>query len=265
MFGIKRRRRARLRATRLPDEWSGIIARNVPLVARLDEADRAELHGHIQVFLDEKLFEGCGGLVLNDEVRVTIAAQACLLLLHRDTPCYPTVRTILVYPHTYVAPANQHVGGGLIHEGESVRLGESWHHGIVILSWDDVLHGAADIHDGQNLVLHEFAHQLDEEDGAATGAPLLPERTRYVAWARVLGAEFERLQEAAARGRRTVLDTYGATNPAEFFAVVTEMFFERPIDLRRQHPELYEQLHRYYDQDPAALLGAREDLPPSLT
>ena len=121
---------------------------------------------------------------------------------------------------------------------------------MVVLSWHDVVHGAACVRDGQNLVLHEFAHQLDQEDGSADGAPILEERSHYLAWARVLSEEYEDLQEAAEKRRKTVLDKYGATNPAEFFAVATECFFEKPRQLSRKHPELYEELKRYYRQDP---------------
>jgi Mlc titration factor MtfA (ptsG expression regulator) len=234
-----------------PVSWSEIIERNVPYLRLLSEEDRRELQGDMKVFLAEKSFEGCGGLEMTDEIRVTIAAQACLLLLHRETDMYPTLRSIVVYPSAYVVPVTESVGPGVVREGVSVRLGESWQRGSVILSWDDVLHGAADIHDGQNVVLHEFAHQLDQEEGAADGAPVLPRRSMYVAWARVLGAEYTRLQTDAERGRTSVLDQYGATNPAEFFAVATECFFEKAASLRLKHPELYEELKLFYRQDPA--------------
>ena len=189
--------------------------------------------------------------MVTEEMRVTIAAQACLLLLHRETDFYPTLRTVLVYPSAYVAPMTESVGKGVVREGVSVRLGESWQRGCVILSWDDVLRGGADIHDGQNVVLHEFAHQLDQEDGAAEGAPLLPNRSMYAAWAHILGEEYIQLQKDSACGRRNVLDRYGATNPAEFFAVATECFFEKADALRQKHPELYTELKLYYRQDPA--------------
>ena len=121
----------------------------------------------------------------------------------------------------------------------------------MVLSWDDVLAGAADIHDGHNVVLHEFAHQLDKEAGYGDGAPDLPQRSMYVAWARVLSAEYAHLVDAIHQNHPTVLDPYGATNPAEFFAVATEAFFEKPAALKSLHPELYEQLRQFYEQDPA--------------
>jgi Mlc titration factor MtfA (ptsG expression regulator) len=253
MFGfIKRRRRQRLRSAPFPQGWLEIIKRNVRLYRHLPEADRRELQGLVQIFLAEKHFEGCGGLEMTDEVKVTIAASACLLLLHRETDIYPRLITILVYPSAYVAKTRNPIGAYAL-EGESINLGESWSSGVVVLSWDDVLAGASDLRDGQNVVLHEFAHQLDREDGWVDGAPPLERRSQYVTWARVLGAEYERLQRASRLGRSTVLDDYGATDPAEFFAVATECFFEKPHVLRKRHPELYEELRSFYRQDPAQL------------
>jgi Mlc titration factor MtfA (ptsG expression regulator) len=251
---FKKQRREALRAQPFPPEWSAILERNVPIYRQLPEADREELKGHIQVFLAEKHFEGCGGLELTDEIRLTIAAQACLLLLHRETDDFRKLITILVYPTAYVAKSAVPMGSGLALEGEECRLGEAWTGGVVVLSWDDVRAGAGDVHDGQNVVLHEFAHQLDMEDGEANGAPILERRSRYIAWARALGAAYEELRSDAQSGRRSVLDKYGATNPAEFFAVATECFFGKPTALRRKHPELYEELKAYYQQDPASLV-----------
>jgi hypothetical protein len=251
MLGFRERRRRRLRAALFPAAWRAIVERNFPLFTRLSEADRAELLGHMQVFLDEKSFEGCGGLEMTDEVRVTIAAQACLLLLHREPHYYPRLVSILVYPHAYVAQTRERLPGGVVSTGESGRLGESWVDDVVVLAWDAVRAGASDANDGHNVVLHEFAHQLDQEDGTSNGAPILERRSQYVAWARILGAEFEALRDKAAQGVPTDIDPYGATNAAEFFAVVSEAFFERPEALRRKHPALYEELQLFYRQDPA--------------
>jgi MtfA peptidase len=257
VFGFfKKRRRKRLRSAPFPASFLAIIERNVPFYLCLPEADRLELQGLVQIFLGEKVFEGCGGLELTDEIKVTIAAQACLLLLHRETDIYPRLITILVYPNAYHTKAIEPIGGGAVLEGEVIHLGESWSTGVVVLSWDDVRAGASDIHDGQNLVLHEFAHQLDREDGAINGTPLLEQRSQYVAWGRVLNIEYERLRRDRWLGRATVLDEYGATNPAEFFAVATECFFEKPRVLQKRHPELYDELKVFYRQDPAKLLPA---------
>ena len=235
----------------MPDAWRALVEKNVPYVGRLTPEDRAELFGLIQIFLAEKHFEGCGGLEITDEVRVTIAAQACVLLLHRETDDYPNLTSILVYPTTYVVREGRRTAEGLVAEGPQARLGESWARDVVVLAWDSVLSGAADIHDGHNVVLHEFAHQLDQEGGGA-GAPALPRRSMYVAWARVLGHDFDQLVRDVAHHHRTLIDRYGATNPAEFFAVVTETFFEKPRELRARHPELYTLLKEFYRQDPGA-------------
>jgi len=252
MFGFRQRRRARIRTAPFPEAWLAIVERNVPYWRRLTEEERAELRGHILVFLAEKTFVGCGGLLIDDEIRVTIAAQACLLLLHRDAEPYPLLRSVLVYPHAYVAMAKHRLPDGTVIEGPQGRLGESWRRGAVVLSWDDVLKGAHDIHDGHNVVFHEFAHQLDGESGADEGAPNLPRRSMVIAWARVLGREYEKLRDDVEHHRETVLDDYGATHPAEFFAVVTECFFEKPLQLKRRHPEMYDLFKSFFRQDPAA-------------
>jgi Mlc titration factor MtfA (ptsG expression regulator) len=252
MFDLfKTRRRAALRAEPFPDAWRAFVAENVPYVATLSDDDRRELEGHVQVFLAEKKFEGCGGLELDDEIRVTIAAQACLLLLHRETDYFPDLVVVLVYPHAYKAAARARAGVGGVLAKEDARLGES-RDGVVVLAWDAVQRGAADVNDGHNVTLHEFAHQLDSEDGSADGAPTLPKRAMYTAWAKVLGEEFARLVEDVERHRANDIRAYGATNPAEFFAVVTEAFFEKPWQLKARHPALYEQLSLFYKQDPAS-------------
>lgn len=255
MFGLKNRRRKRLLAGSFPPAWLAIIRSNVPYYRMLPEEDRKELLGDILVFLAEKRFEGCGDLEITDEIRVTIAAQACILLLHRGNDDYPCLKSILVYPHAYVARGVSRGRGGMITEGDEVRGGESWRRGALVLAWDHVKKSAADIHDGHNVVLHEFAHQLDQEDGLANGAPTLQRKSMYVAWARILGKEYGQLLKDIELRHRTDIDAYGATSPAEFFAVVTECFFEKPVQLRRKHPELYEQLRLFYRQDPAEVWG----------
>jgi Mlc titration factor MtfA (ptsG expression regulator) len=252
MFDLfKSHRRAALRKEPLSSAERTILEKNVPYLTKLSDDDRAELEGLVKIFLAEKSFEGCGGLELTEEMRVTIAAQACILLLHRETDIYPGVDAILVYPGAYRAPTRQNAGGVVV-ESEQARLGESWTRGVVVLAWDHVKSGAAQPADGQNVVLHEFAHQLDSEDGAMDGAPDLGARARYTSWAHVLGDEFGELSRKLHAGLRSDIDSYGATNPAEFFAVVTEMFFEKPRALRQRHAELYAELAAFYKQDPAA-------------
>jgi Mlc titration factor MtfA (ptsG expression regulator) len=255
---LRARRRRRLMRTPLPAAWEEILRGNVGLYSLLPDDLRRELHGRVQVFLDEKHFEGCGGLEMTDEIRLAIAAQACFLLLNRPTArCYPRLRSILVYPHAYVAPERYPIGWGVYIEELSERLGESWSGGTVVFAWDSVAGGVRNIRDGQNVVLHEFAHQLDQEDGSADGAPILAHRSGYATWAGVLQREYDALRASARRGRRSVLDDYGATDPAEFFAVATEAFFEKPAQLLRKHPALYDELRSYYRLDPAVWIKSR--------
>ena len=253
VFGyLKERRRRRLRSQSPPLAWRAIAERNLPIFRRLPRADQAELLGHVQVFLAEKIFEGCGGLALTDEIRVTIAAQACLLLLHRETDYYPTLTTILVYPSGYAVEAQEMIAPGIWQERDDHRLGHTARRlNALVLAWDSVKHGAAHPADGENLVVHEFAHQLDFENAADDGTPALETRAEYLAWARVMGAEFEALRAAEEGEEPTVLDTYGIENPSEFFAVATEAFFERPRALEGKHPELYATLRRFFRQDPS--------------
>ena len=254
----KESRRKKLRATPLPPEWQRIVETQCALYHLLPAADRAELAGHVQVFLAEKQFEGCGGLVITGELRVVIAVHACLLLLHRSTDYYPQLRTILVYPDSYVVPVTRHVGGGIWEEGWQSRAGESWQTGAIVLAWAEVIREARN-RQPENVVLHEFAHQLDYEDGGlADGIPALAHgesfalrQQRYAAWTRVMRAEYEALRTRLAAGESTFLRAYAATNPPEFFAVATESFFGNATEMQRQHPALYTELKWFYRQDPA--------------
>jgi MtfA peptidase len=250
---LRDRRRAALREQPFPEAWRAVIDRDVAYAATLDAGERRELEGLVQIFLAEKSFEGCGGLELTDEMRVVIAAEACRLLLHRDTEIYPDLVSVLVYPSAYKATRRTQEGRVVI-EGEDARLGESHSRDAIVLAWDHVL-ASARRSGGDNVVLHELAHQLDAEDGAMDGAPALGARGRYASWARVLGQEFEELSQRLHQGRPSDIDAYGATNPSEFFAVVTEMFFERGAQLKARHPELYAELAAFYRQDPATPRG----------
>ena len=248
---LRQRRRAQIAQEPFPDVFRKIVERCVPHFRTLSEEDQRELCGLILNFLEEKSFEGAGGLQITDEIRVTIAAQACLLLLHREHDLYPKLDSIVVYPHAYRTKTRK-VEGGVVLESDEVRLGESWQRGTIVLAWDSVKQGAANIFDGHNVTLHEFAHQLDGEDGVMNGTPELESRSLYTAWAQILGDEFEELSARVHKGRPSDIDRYGSTNAAEFFAVVTEMFFEKPRQLKKRHPDLYEQLAAFYRQDPAA-------------
>lgn len=249
---IKRNiRRKRLLGMPLPEGWEEIIKENVKLYNHLPVGLKEQLHGLVNVFVAEKKFEGCGGLEITEQIKATIAAQACMLLLNRKAGYFDKLKNILVYPHTYVAKKFSS-GGAIEIEGRSVRLGESWQNGPIVLAWDSVLGGAVNIQDGKNVVLHEFSHQLDQADGVADGAPILESRSSYATWAKVLGAEYENLQKKAKRFRKSVIHRYGATNPPEFFAVATETFFEKPKQMKKKHPELYSTLSDYYKLDPVA-------------
>ncbi len=248
---IRRWRRARLREQNLDPAAVSILERNVPLYNLMPLELQAELRGYVNIFLAGKEFVGCDGLEVTDEMRVTIAGNACVLLLNRDPDYFPGFRSILVYSSTYVAPQRQ-IDGGIVTESISTRAGESWHTGPLVLAWSDVLKGIADPDDGHNVVLHEFAHKLDEENGVVDGLPILRESADYPEWARVLNDEFAELIRRVERRKNRVLDSYAATSPPEFFAVATETFFERATLMRERLPDLYAQLRKFYGVDPAS-------------
>jgi len=248
LFGERRRQRIRARA--FPAEWRRILRRRVPLFRALPVDLQLQLKKRIQVFLASKPFIGCAGLEVDDEVRVTVAAQACLLTLNRPGEPFPNLRQVLVYPGAFVVERLHADGSGVLQDRRQALAGESWTLGQVVLSWHDALEGARVPDDGQNVVIHEFAHQLDQENGRANGAPPMRGRARRERWARVLGAEFAALQRAVQEGRPTLLSSYGAGDPAEFFAVASEAFFEQAAALAAAHPELYRVLADHYRVDP---------------
>ncbi|OBV40156.1 zinc-dependent peptidase [Janthinobacterium psychrotolerans] len=227
-----------------------IIEGNIPVYRHMPAPLQQQLQRLVVQFLYQKKFVGCGGLEITDEMRHTIAGQACLLLLNRDTLVYPELDTILVYPNEFVVTRDEVGPGGVVTPSANGLLGESWGDGRVVLAWDHVQRGAADWTDGQNVVLHEFAHQLDSESGAANGAPYLPNVTSYRSWATVLSRDFDNLRHDAIYHQHSVMDHYGATNPAEFFAVATETFFEKPYQMAEHHGELYGEFLKFYKVDP---------------
>ncbi|MBN1197068.1 MAG: zinc-dependent peptidase [Candidatus Aminicenantes bacterium] len=242
-------RRRRIMQQPFPREWVEILEKHFPLYKGLPAPLQKELREKILVFLAEKNFVGRQGQEVTNEVRVLVAAQACLLLLNRKTNYFPKLSTIYIYPTAYFAKRVSY-SGALVSETTQTNLGESWNSGELVLAWDAAVHGAKNTYDGRNVVFHEFAHQLDQEDGAADGAPILAEFSAYASWAQVLGKEYERLIRKKKKHRKTVINKYGATNPAEFFAVASETFFEKPRQLEKRHPELYEELKSYYVTDP---------------
>jgi len=237
-------------AAPFPPEWVNFLESNIEIYRNLPMPLRHQLRLSIKQFLHQKHFSGAGGLKVTDEMRVTIAAQACMLQLNRHGGLYPRLKYIILYPSTFVVTRSQVDGSGVVSHGRQGMLGESWQSGKVILAWDNVLHGARNFVDGRNVVLHEFAHQLDSETGSADGAPLLAGKSSYRSWAGTLSDEFRDLQNDARFGRRSLMDHYGATNPAEFFAVTTETFFEKPRRMAKHHQELFDVLKAYYRIDP---------------
>ncbi|MEP0859014.1 M90 family metallopeptidase [Trichocoleus sp. DQ-U1] len=247
---LVKRRRNRLQQRPFLPLWNAIVENNLPVYLFLSPAERKRLQGHIQVFLSEKQFIGCGGLAVTEEMKVIIAAVACLLLLNERETYFPKLRSILVYPSTYLVNETAYTGNYIVEERRVARLGESWTNDQLVLSWEQVKQDTYNWRDGHNVVLHEFAHQLDQEDGKAEGVPILQRDSDYDLWAKVMTEEYQQLCNDIQRGVKTVMNSYGATNPAEFFAVATETFFEKPRQLLKQHPALYDQLQRYYKLDP---------------
>ncbi|MDF5725379.1 MAG: zinc-dependent peptidase [Rhizonema sp. PD37] len=247
---ITKQQRNRLKHRSFSPLWNAIIENNLAIYTHLSPTERRRLQGHVQVFLAEKQFIGCGGLQVTEEMKLTIGAIACLLLLNERGEYFPKLRSILIYPSTYFVNETVATGDYVVEERRVARLGESWIHDQVILSWEQVKQDTDNWRDGHNVVLHEFAHQLDQEDGKAEGVPILPRKSDYSIWAQVMTEEYQQLCHDVQRGVKTVMDSYGTTNPAEFFAVATETFFEKPQQLRKQHQALYELLQRYYLLDP---------------
>ncbi len=242
-------RRSHITARPFPSAWRAILRQRFALYRRLPVPLQRQLQRHVQVLVAQLPFIGCQGQVITDEVRVLVSAQAALLLLGRPAGSFRGLRQVLVYPGAFVVqrPVSE---GGIVQDARRVLIGESWQQGQLILSWADVLAGAADADDGHNVVIHEFAHQLDQENGPANGAPFLGGRDAYGRWAQSLGAAFDELRAQLARGETTLIDPYGATDPGEFFAVVSELFFERPAALAEKHAALYAELSAYYRCNP---------------
>ncbi|MDF1855989.1 M90 family metallopeptidase [Pseudooceanicola sp.] len=245
----KRRARARLLATALSAEQRAIVETSVPLTRRLPTELRGKLDGKITLFLDQIEFIGCNGLEVTEDIELSIAAQACLLVVNTDT-WFSNLRTILVYPGAFKSRRKEQ-NGYVVTERETVRTGESWARGPVILSWADAAQGAEDTADGHNVVFHEFAHQIDDLSGRTDGIPVLNRGQSLAEWHRVIGGAFHRHVGKVEHGHRAVFDAYGAVAPEEFFAVAVEVFFEQPTRLAHEEPEVYRQLAALFRLDPA--------------
>lgn len=253
---VRARRRRKWSARPFPDQWRAWLAEHIPWYERIPSPERERLHGLVRIFLQEKNFVGCNGLVVTDEMRVVVAAYACLLVLNRPgVPhryLYDELLSILIYPTAFIVREVDE-DEGVVTEGESVLSGQAWDSRRIILSWEDVQDSRTE---PANVVLHEFAHYLDMEDETMDGAPGLGSAAAYAEWSEVFWDEYDRLADDVDAGRETLLDPYAATEPAEFFAVATEAFFHQPRELQSRHAQLYEQLRKYYRLDPASWVAA---------
>lgn len=225
----------------------------MPQYSWLTDLERGKLEDDLRIFLAEKTWEGCRGLVLTDEIKVTISAFAMLIALMIPHDYYPNVESILVYPAGFSVKVQRPGLLGTVTEQTDHRLGEAWSSNLpVVISWSDAVAAARHTDDGYNVIIHEFAHKLDNRDGAANGVPPLGDRQKYEVWERVMADGFERLVAATAHGIPTILNPYGATGAAEYFAVATECFFERPSVMAAVMPDLYNLLEDYFGLDLAA-------------
>jgi MtfA peptidase len=246
---LKLRRRERICAAPFPVRWRSILESDLPIYRRLPPDLRDRLEHDINVFVAEKEFAAGKGITISDRIRVVIAAQACLLTLNRPRKYYPSVHTIYVYPSAFWVEKEYEVEGGLFLEGGEEDVGESWDDGRLRLAWDSARHGAAGDPEGISVVIHEFAHVLDLENGETDGVPMLEDQSQAQGWLAAYEKELRRQRKGKGS---TVIDEYGLSDPAEFFAVAGEAFFEQPRVMLRELPELYERLKMYYQLDPAA-------------
>ena len=242
MFGLFRWwKRRRLLKREFPPEWMEVLRRRVPFYRRLPDDLKEVFKEQLKLFAWEKGFFGADGMTITDEVRVVVSACAVRLTLTLDLSHYDRLTEIVVYPGAFRSP-----------DRNDARLGEAHQWGVVVLSWAAVLEGLEDPDDGQATGAHEFAHVLDVADGTFDGTPTLREFGDYSNWAVVMTEHFSDLRRGGRRSGR-ILDEYGALNEAEFFAVATEAFFERPRRMRRLVPELYTELRRFYGWDPGGV------------
>jgi len=246
---LQKRRRKKLLATPLSSTHRAIAAKAVPLFNRLPSPLCSRLEGLVNLFLDQVTFIGCDGLKITEEMRVVIAAQASFLIVNKENRWYDTLRTIMLYPAAFTSKQTTR-DGHLESEQSIARLGESWKRGPVILSWQHSAYGAFIDKDGHNVVMHEFAHQLDEQTGVTDGSPLLDENHKANDWAAAFQEAYNRHTQATKKGSATLIDAYGATAPAEFFAVVVELFFEKPGELKEDEPKVYDELAKYFRLNP---------------
>ncbi|WP_299076057.1 M90 family metallopeptidase [uncultured Ruegeria sp.] len=246
----KSQARKSLLAAPLTTYQSDLIESHVPIVRRLPPDLRAKLDGKVNLFLDQVNFFGCDGLEVTEEMQLSVAAQASLLVANNDM-WYDNLTTILIYPNAFKSRQSKH-SGYVVTEKEVIRTGESWNRGPVILSWAHSQQGAMNDHDGQNVVFHEFAHQIDDLSGSTNGVPVLSRGQSFDEWESVFLTAYNAHVRAVETGQPVVIDPYGAEGHEEFFAVAVEVFFEKPQALKQENPEVYEQLEKLFHLDPAA-------------
>ncbi len=224
-----------------PRQWRRILRQRVRLYQILPPPLQRRLEHFIQLFIHDKKFYGAAGLVITDTIRVTIAAEACVLILGRTIDEYAKLRSIVVYPSSFLADEQNHV----------IRLGESWHNGRVIIAWDEVANHSLYLPPGHNVTIHEFAHQLDSQDGYADGIPNIPASAIHV-WSQAFSHALAGLRQQLQAAQPTWLNPYAATNAAEFFAVCSEAFFTDPYAFEKHYPDLFQLLRSFYRLDPRA-------------
>ena len=248
-YWSRQRVRKNLLGSALSDHQRAIVADQVPLTKKLPSEFRGKLEGKINTFLHQVEFIGCNGLEVTEEMQLSIAAQACLLIVNSET-WYERLNTILIYPDAFKSRQTEHKGY-VVTERETVRTGESWSRGPVILSWEHTKQGAINEKDGHNVVFHEFAHQIDDLSGRTNGIPVLNRNQNFTEWGHVFVKAYESHVQRVHAGHSTVFDAYGAEGPEEFFAVAVEVFFERPVALKHKEPAVYEQLAMLFQLEPS--------------
>lgn len=251
LFRSRKERRAELLARPFPEEWMPHVLRAVPEFRSFSEQDRSRLRESVQIFLSEKSFLGCRGIDITDQIRVIVAAGACRLLLGLpDLDVFPRLREIIIYPHDFKETIEAIGPDGTRYAIERIRAGEAWRRGPVVLAWNSVGHSFQGLRDGYNVVIHEFAHVIDMQNGEADGIPPLPTREWAHRWESVLVREYRAFVAKERYGEMTLLDPYAATDQAEFFAVATEYFYERPEEMAVMHRELFKLFVDFFGRDP---------------
>lgn len=245
-------RRILKRSSITPQQWD-IAFGSLPLLAGLKSKEKRRLRKLAILFCHRKQFQGAHGLVVTESMKLVIALQACLPVLKLGLDGYRGWVSVIIYPSGFAPKRVVRDEYGVEHHVQSNLAGEAWQHGPVVLAWDEA--DRAGIIDGQNLVIHEFAHKLDMQNGQANGFPPLHRGMDSTTWTEVFAAGFEDLQHSCSTGEDIGIDCYAASSPAEFFAVLSEVFFEKPALLQQHYAEVYQQLQQYYRQDPLKRLN----------